>query len=72
VGASERSDVEENPVEVTQRYIDGINWPASKDEVVKAAERNGAPEDVLEKLRVVSDERFDGPNRVHNALWGEA
>ncbi len=61
--------MEENPVQVVRKYIDGLDWPASKDEVLRAAERNEAPEEVLQKLRETDAESFAGPNAVHNSLW---
>ena len=59
--------MEVNPIEV-QRHLKGVDYPASKDDIVAAAERNGAPEEVLEQLRRMDQERFDGPNAVQAAL----
>ncbi len=64
--------MEDTPVEATQKYIDGIQWPASKDDVLQAMEGNGAPEDVLGAVRNEDKERFTGPNEVHHALWKAA
>lgn len=64
--------MQETPLDVTVKYLDGLEWPASHDEVVAAAERNGAPADVIGKLRSIEHEQFAGPNAVHNALWMEA
>ncbi len=64
--------MEDTPIEATQKYVDGIQWPASKDDVVTAVERNGAPDDVLQALRDEDKERFTGPNEVHQALWKQA
>lgn len=61
--------MEDTPIEVTTKYIDGIVWPASKQDVLSTMERNGAPEDVLQALRSVEREDFTGPNEVHNVLW---
>ncbi len=61
--------MEETPIEATQKYINGIQWPASKETVLQAAESNGAPEDVLKVIREMHKDRFTGPNEVHNALW---
>ena len=59
----------ETPIEATQRYVHDIIWPADKEEVLRGAERNGAPEDVLRVIREFGKDRFSGPNEVHNALW---
>lgn len=63
--------MQEKPIEVVQKYVDGVNWPASKDEVIEAVERNGAPDDVVEAIRSIDKDRLAGPNDVHNVLWKE-
>jgi hypothetical protein len=64
---SEEDTVEVNPIEV-QKALKGIDYPASKDELVQTAEQNGAPQDVVEELRSLEDNQFDGPDRVQAAL----
>jgi hypothetical protein len=64
--------MEEAPVEVTQKYIDGITWPASKEDVRDALQRNGAPDDVVQALRSANKDRFVGPNDLHATLWKAA
>lgn len=64
--------MEETPLDVTTKYLEGIDWPASKDEVIAAAQRNGAPPDVLDKLNETEHDTFAGVNGVHNALWMKA
>lgn len=61
--------MQDTPLDVTVKYLDGIEWPASKDEVVAAAQRSGAPDDVVDKLKATEHEQFAGINAVHNALW---
>jgi|1185.fasta_scaffold340336_2 hypothetical protein len=63
--------MEPTPVLMTEKYLDGIDWPADKAEVVSAAERNDAPKDFLEGLRAIDREQFDGPNAVHSFLYHE-
>ncbi|HEV2061019.1 MAG TPA: DUF2795 domain-containing protein [Solirubrobacteraceae bacterium] len=69
---TQEAGMPETPLDVTAKYPEGIEWPANKDEVVAAAERNGAPVDVIGKLRTMEDEHYPGPNAVHNALWMKA
>ena len=38
-----------NPDEA-QQYLEGVDYPASKDEIISAAEGNGAPESLIEAL----------------------
>jgi Protein of unknown function (DUF2795) len=56
-----------NPIEV-QRHLSGIDYPASKDELVAAAESNGAPQEIIEALQQMDGDQFDGPDDVQEAL----
>ncbi len=56
-----------NPIEV-QKHLKGVNYPASKEEIVQAAERNDAPEQILDELRSLGTNQFDGPDEVQAAL----
>lgn len=56
-----------NPIEL-QKHLKGVDYPASKDDLVSAAQSNGAPDDVVEALRSSSKDRFDGPTAVTEAL----
>jgi hypothetical protein len=59
-----------NPIEL-QKSLKGVDYPANKDDVVKAAEQNGADEDILEALRNLSDNTFEKPTDVSKALGDE-
>ena len=56
-----------NPIEV-QKHLKGMNYPASKDDVVSKAEENGADEELLAQLRGVRKNEFSGPDDVMEAL----
>jgi hypothetical protein len=56
-----------NPIEV-QKHLKGMNYPASRDELVATAEQNGADEELLQQLRNLSTNRFSGPDDVMEAL----
>jgi len=56
-----------NPIEL-QKYLKGVNYPASKDELVDTAQANGAPPDIIDALRDASQDSFDGPSGVQKAL----
>ena len=56
-----------NPIEL-QKHLKGVNYPASRDDLVSAAQSNGAPDDVVEALRGAGQESFDGPSAVQQAL----
>ncbi|MCW4385589.1 DUF2795 domain-containing protein [Salinibacterium sp. SYSU T00001] len=56
-----------NPIQV-QKYLGGIDYPASKDDIVSAAEAAGADEDVLGALRNIDDKQYDAPTAVSEQL----
>ncbi len=56
-----------NPIEV-QKHLKGMSYPASKDDLVSTAERNGAGGEVLEQLRNLGEDSFDSPADVMKAL----
>ena len=43
------AEMDFNP-EDTQQYLEGVDYPASKEEIISAAEDNGAPESVIEAI----------------------
>ncbi|HEY0808046.1 MAG TPA: DUF2795 domain-containing protein [Pseudonocardiaceae bacterium] len=59
-----------NPIQM-QKFLGGINYPASRDELVEHARSAGADEAVLEHLRALPDQMFDGPNAVSQAYSNE-
>ena len=52
-----------NPDEATQ-YLEGVDYPASKEDLASAAEDNGAPEELVERLRTLGRPNFSGPDEV--------
>jgi hypothetical protein len=56
-----------NPIQV-QKFLSGIEYPASKDDVVSTAEKEGADGDVLDALRQIPDQQYDGPTDVSKAV----
>ncbi|SHG45300.1 Protein of unknown function [Streptoalloteichus hindustanus] len=56
-----------NPIQV-QKFLGGIDYPATKDEVVRTAESHGADEDVLNTLRNLSRDNFNSPNDISEAI----
>jgi ABC-type taurine transport system substrate-binding protein len=58
-----------NPEDVTQ-YVDGLDWPAKKEQVADKAQSNGAPDGAVEKIRNSSVEEFSGPQDVVSAVQG--
>lgn len=58
-----------NPSDATQ-YLDGVDWPAQREQVADKAQSNGAPDGVVEKIRNSSVEEFSGPQDVVSAIQG--
>lgn len=56
-----------NPEEASQ-YLEGVEYPASKGDLVTAAEGNDAPEALLEMLGTMGRPSFDGPEDVVEEL----
>lgn len=56
-----------SPIEV-QKFLAGIDYPASKDEIVRRAQDAGAGDDVLEALDGIPDREYDGPTAVSEAI----
>jgi len=53
-----------------QRQLGGMEYPASKDDVVEQARAGGADEAVISRLESLPDREFKGPNEVTKALGG--
>lgn len=56
-----------SPADV-HKYLEGLNFPASKEEVVATAESNGAPQALVEQIRALGPEQFSSPDDVVSAL----
>jgi hypothetical protein len=55
----------------THTYLSGLEFPASKLEVIAIAEANGAPQATIESLQRVKCERLPSPEAVVAALLTE-
>ncbi|MEZ5102019.1 MAG: DUF2795 domain-containing protein [Thermoleophilia bacterium] len=56
-----------DPIEV-QRRLRGMSYPATLDDVLEKAEENGADEELIDDLRSLEQEEFDGPDDLVRAL----
>ncbi|WP_420369546.1 DUF2795 domain-containing protein [Curtobacterium sp. L1-20] len=56
-----------NPIQI-QKYLSGIDYPASKDDIVSKAKGEGADDDVLEALGNIPDGDYDAPTAVSKAI----
>jgi hypothetical protein len=51
-----------------QRYLEGVEYPASKEEVASAAENNGAPDELVERIQALSTPEFSSAEQVVSEL----
>lgn len=51
-----------------QEYLTGIDYPASKAQLVAYAEQQGAPLDVRTVLDALPDEEYSGPAALSRAV----
>ncbi len=59
----EEAIVDFDPGDATQ-YLEGVDYPASKEDLTSAAEGNGAPEELVERLSTLGRPTFSGPDEV--------
>src|SRR5215207_1156437 len=53
-----------------QKVLKGVDYPASKEELASRAERNGGGRELVDALRSMNADCFDGPNAVMKELKG--
>ena len=58
-----------DPIEM-QKHLKGMDYPASRDDLVAKAEENGADASLLAQLRGTGNQQFTGPDDVMKALGG--
>ena len=53
-----------------QQYLPDVNFPADKAEVAASAESNGAPQEVVDKIKNAGAETFNSQEEVLQAIKG--
>ena len=56
-----------DPIEA-QKYLEGVEYPLSKQDLIQTAEANGAPQEMIEDLQALGREQVQGPNEVQEAF----
>lgn len=56
-----------NPVQA-QKFLKDIDYPCSKDELLQAAESQGADENVMDTLRRIPMDTFNSPSDVAEGI----
>jgi len=52
------------------RHLPGVAFPADKEQVASTAEKHGAPQEAVQRIRETSRQRFNGPEEVLQAVQG--
>ena len=50
--------------------LPGVRFPAEKEQIASTAESNGAPQELVQKIRNSSRDRFNGPDEVLQEIQG--
>lgn len=56
-----------SPVEI-QRYLSGVQYPASKDDLLARAQDNDASQDVFDVLNELPDQEYESPAQVSKEI----
>jgi hypothetical protein len=59
-----------NPIQL-QKHLAGVDYPAKRDDLVKAARSQGADDMTVKALQAIPDREYDGPNAVSKAVAKE-
>jgi hypothetical protein len=54
-----------------QKALKGVDYPCGPEDLARQAERNGADTQLVNALRGMNKQTFDGPNAVMHHLRGE-
>ena len=52
-----------------QKSLGGVDYPASKKQLVDHARSHGASEDVISALDAIEDREYEGPSGVSKAVF---
>jgi hypothetical protein len=53
-----------------QKYLKGINFPASKQQVTSTLQTNGAPNEIVQKVESAAKNQFSDQGDVMSTLGG--
>ena len=51
-----------------QKHLSGMDYPATRDQLVEHAKKSGAPEGIIQSLRRLPEREFEGPNAVSKEM----
>lgn len=56
-----------NPIQL-QKHLKGVDYPASKQDLIEHAQQQGADEDAISALEQLPDEQYEAPTDVSKAI----
>jgi hypothetical protein len=56
-----------NPIQI-EKFLKGVDYPASKEDLLKRAQQNGADEQVRATLQQLPDQQYGSPADVSKAV----
>jgi len=56
-----------NPIQL-QKYLKGVNYPARQKDIIEAARRNKADENILETLDQLPDREYKNPAEISKEI----
>ena len=56
-----------NPIQA-QKFLKGMDYPATRETVVAHAEAQGADENVIAVLRRIADREYEGPSGISEEI----
>lgn len=56
----------ESPANI-QTYLKGVDYPSDKQALLKKAQQNGAPDEVIKTIDSFEDQEYGGPQDVMKA-----
>jgi len=70
MGAGNLGDLSNLDSATLLQYLPGVRFPAEKEQIASTAEGNGAPQELVQKIRNASRDRFNGPDEVLQEIQG--
>ena len=58
-----------SPIDI-QKALSGMDYPATKDQIVQHAQQQGGDKEVIEALKKIPDREYEGPSGVSSAVFG--
>jgi hypothetical protein len=59
-----------SPIDV-EKYLRGVDYPANKTDLVKKAQQNKAPDDIIRTLQQLPSSSFNRPTDIMKAMKKE-